>query len=423
MKNFVFTKIVFLVIFTISLLSQPKSRREGHKALHTPINIEIHNSSQTDSTFICFVSYKVSFNNLLFVKEEGNYVAGFTLSIVVKKDGTQIERLIKTTSTVVNDYDETLRNDIFIEDLMQIELGEGEYIFHPNFSILNTDFELPMPPVEVLIDTKQILEPIIVYNKINELEGNSHYRIVNQKNSIPYSIEEYDVLIPVYENSVNSLDLIVEQKGEKIIETTINQFEELSINFVEQDNQIILKNNPKLKSAKLFKYSAINRKLNEGSSKIKVSYGSEEIEFNLHVFWDDKPKSLRNPESAIELLKIIDKKDEADSLLDFDEEEYYKVLYNYWKKYDRDLETGYNEVFAEFYSRVDKANENFKSMSGDSGAESDRGVVFIKYGKPDLIDRTYNEQYNIIEIWKYTSINKKVIFADHTGTGNFVRIK
>lgn len=422
MKNFVYTKIVFLLIFTLLLSAQPKGRRGDHKVTHTPINLETH-IIKADSIFTCFISYRVAFNNLLFVRENGNYVAGFTIAIVIVDGEAQIERLIKTSTTVVSDYDETLRDDLFIEDLMNIELQNGEYTFRPIFSILNTDIELPLPSLEVVVDTTQVFRPIVVYNEKIESDDSSYYRLANQKNSIPYSVEDYDILIPVYDSPTNSIDLIIDQDGERIIETILDEFEEASINFAELNNQIVLKNNRNMKSAKLFKYSAVNEKLNEGHSKIKILIDNKDFEFTLPVFWNNKPRSLRNPEMAIELLKIIGKNDQADSLFDFDEKEYYDVLYNYWKKYDNDAETGFNEVFAEFYSRVDHANKNFKSLSGDVGAKSDRGLIYIKFGKPDSIERTYNEQYNIIEIWKYNSINKKVIFADHTGTGNFVRIK
>ena len=73
----------------------------------------------------------------------------------------------------------------------------------------------------------------------------------------------------------------------------------------------------------------------------------------------------------------------------------------------------------EFYSRVDYAMKEFNSISNNNGAKSDRGVVYIRFGKPDKIDRTSTSQGEVIEIWTYSNPQRKFTFIDKIGTGNF----
>ena len=158
-------------------------------------------------------------------------------------------------------------------------------------------------------------------------------------------------------------------------------------------------------------------------AKIIVKYEDVIEEHDIKVLWNGKPRSLRDPESAIEMLKIIGKKSQADSLLDEHEEEYGQVLSDYWRKFDNDTSTTFNEVYSEFYTRIDHANEEYKILNGSPGALCDRGIVYVKYGEPDSAVRSYNENYNIIEIWEYKSTGMKIYFSDKTGTGEFKRFK
>ena len=73
----------------------------------------------------------------------------------------------------------------------------------------------------------------------------------------------------------------------------------------------------------------------------------------------------------------------------------------------------------EFYLRIDYAIRNFKTIAGANGANTDRGKVYIKFGKPVNIDRTSDNHGNIIETWTYNNPQRKFVFVDKKGTGDF----
>ena len=98
-----------------------------------------------------------------------------------------------------------------------------------------------------------------------------------------------------------------------------------------------------------------------------------------------------------------------------------KKLYEFWKKHDPTPYTAYNEAMTEYYNRVDYAFFNFQTTLRNDGALTDRGKIYILYGKPDSMDRNLTEN-STFEIWKYTKLNKKIKFQTQS-TGDFKLIE
>ena len=65
-------------------------------------------------------------------------------------------------------------------------------------------------------------------------------------------------------------------------------------------------------------------------------------------------------------------------------EEREQFISEFWHRRDTDTDTDQNEYREAYYERVAYANEHFSS--GIPGVKSDRGRIFLKYGKPDEIE-------------------------------------
>ncbi|CDM66695.1 GWxTD domain-containing protein [Pyrinomonas methylaliphatogenes] len=118
------------------------------------------------------------------------------------------------------------------------------------------------------------------------------------------------------------------------------------------------------------------------------------------------------------------------------DEEREQFIEAFWRRRDPDPDTEENEFKEEYYERIAYANEHF--TSGIPGWKTDRGRIYIKFGKPDEIEshpmggpyqRPYYEGGGEtttypFEIWFYRYIpgvgsGIEIEFVDPTGTGEY----
>jgi GWxTD domain-containing protein len=93
-------------------------------------------------------------------------------------------------------------------------------------------------------------------------------------------------------------------------------------------------------------------------------------------------------------------------------------LFKFWYERER---TGYEGLKDEYYERVDFANDYY-AFSNRAGWQSDRGRVYIVYGKPDEIDRhPQNPDRRPYVVWTYHNLEggAKFLFMDNTGFGDY----
>ena len=77
------------------------------------------------------------------------------------------------------------------------------------------------------------------------------------------------------------------------------------------------------------------------------------------------------------------------------DEERERFIEEFWLRRDPMRETDKNEFRKEHYERIAYANQNF-AVDGLPGWRTDRGRVYITYGKPDEIQKSASE-----EIWLF----------------------
>lgn len=118
------------------------------------------------------------------------------------------------------------------------------------------------------------------------------------------------------------------------------------------------------------------------------------------------------------------------------DEERENFIENFWRRRDPDPDTEENEYREEYYERIAYANEHF--ASGIPGWKTDRGRIYITFGKPDSIESyptggAYNRpSYEgggstttyPFEIWFYRHLDNvgdgiEIEFVDPTGSGEY----
>ena len=97
----------------------------------------------------------------------------------------------------------------------------------------------------------------------------------------------------------------------------------------------------------------------------------------------------------------------------------------YWKERDPTPNTSENELLEEFSRRVEFANNYFSVHALRlEGWQTDRGKIYIKYGPPTDVER-HLEEINLppFEIWYYQHLQRRFIFEDKSGMGDFKLVR
>jgi len=135
--------------------------------------------------------------------------------------------------------------------------------------------------------------------------------------------------------------------------------------------------------------------------------------------WVGLPATVNNIDEAIAQLIYIANPDEIEYMENGkNEAEKTKRFLEFWKSKDPSPGNDENEVFQEYFGRVNFANEQFSNYR--EGWQSDRGMVFIILGPPNDIDRhPFEYDSKPYETWQYYEINRSYTFLDETGFGDY----
>jgi GWxTD domain-containing protein len=386
-------------------------------------NSEIH-YFPTQNEYIVFYSYKISNSQLFFEKENENFNAGINVSLEIRDTlSNSVKRVFDKRNISVKDFALTSSENDFLQGVVQFPLTYGNYKITAVISDITSKRERRIPPIDLKIsDSNNILNPIVFDSDRLLCENEESYVLSNNSTSVPFNKPQNDLVIPVSDLNIESITFSVKQ-GDTIVISN-NKITDSFIASPEIklcDQNVVIRNietGPKLK---IFLLKDFSSKLSEGPLELEIvtddSARNKSI-FNLNVIWINKPLSLLNAELAIKILEIIETK-EVVSELQNRSNNYYKTLYDYWGTKDPTPNTSFNELMNEFYNRIDYSEITFKTISGNGGAKSDRGKVYIKYGVPDSIDRSNNDDDKVVESWFYKKINRTFIFLDKEGIGKF----
>lgn len=418
-------KLFFVIIlFTYITLAQSefRSNREIIQA-GKYYNSEIHYFPAGNS-FNVFYIYKISNSQLFFEKVSDQFKAGIAVNIEIKDSAGQvIERGFDNQNVTVKDFDLSNSDEHFINGLIKFNLPKGKYSFFPIISDLISKRERRLSPVKIDIsDSDSILQPIVINPNLNICsDGTEFYQIINNSSAVPFNQPTNSLVIPVTRDGIRKLKYSVFSAESTIIkDKNIDEIIFLNNTISICDKNAILSKSSDKDSIKYFVINNFSAGLPEVPIRIEIatdSLNSNKQKFNIDVIWIHKPKSLIDSVQAIKFLEIIEPREIVSELLT--KKDYVNSLNQYWKPKDPTPETNYNELMNEFYSRIDYCEVTFKTISGNSGAKTDRGKIYIRYGAPDSVKRDSNIDDKVMETWFYKQLKRTFIFIDNDGTGKF----
>lgn len=372
-----------------------------------------------DSGFAVYLSYKVSHDLLVFTRNGNEYTAGVRCFVEVYQDETVVKRNSGKAEVTVENYESTNSADDYLQGVIRFYLPEGTFKVVPEFELNNTDRIARIPGKDISLaqkDSVYLSEPICVLDDDN----NDKLLLANSGGVLPLSAKSYAIIIPANNLQLDSIEVDFEYNDSTVTTVTGKLLFTGGPEIIpDSDHLVFRQKSNEQASVNYYIFKNFSRKLDEGKFKINVNNSEDSLNTSIAVDWVDKPRSLYNPEDAIGALRHIEKESVVRDLLHDKEENYYKALKEYWRKFDRDKSTAYNEVMAEYYSRVDTADLEYSVAGEERGSETDRGKIYIKFGRPDKIERSYYENNSVAELWIYSGINRKFLFKDNSGLGNY----
>ncbi len=420
-------KKLILVSFLIISFQSDAQIHQGGAFLFKPVQSEIHIIPGKNFSNV-YYSFRVTYNPLVFEKQGDSYIANLNILLeVFDKQNKFVTRANLNRQVVSIDFQKTVSLYDYTQGLISMELKPGEYKIIPIFTDLNAHNEIKLDTINLVIgkNGKKKTEELFVLNEEKTFcENKELFTLGNFGSAIPFGTKKYKIMLPVKDSSANTIyyKVLLNKKVVLSGKSDKNFISSFVLKSCGSDN-IVLEPVDYGTVQNYFIIDDISDKLLEKNYTLEFSTDKNFIDSRqakLMVVWFNKPFSLLNPEFAILQLKHIETKENIEKLYSFDDDKYYDSLFSFWKKYDPIPSTAFNELMNEYYERVDYSMKHFTPISGLNGADSDRGDIYIKFGKPQKVERSSDEFGRVVETWYYNSGNsKKFVFIDKTGTGNF----
>ncbi len=397
-------KLLFIISFLFSsLIGQPRMIQRGDRDHDFYFNEQIIysywiNPVQFDENFI--FNYRIRYDFLLFEKKSSytSLADTFQAKIKVMLEISSPDLLIpiRTIEEVViktDDFEKTTSKNIYYTSNFSLKLPSKKIKATLTIFDLIRNKEFTLKPIEVDLDDEKSFE--LIFIKKDDLKNILSQELKNKfYNFLPFSPEKFYLLLP---DRDEFKEIKIEDKSTRYL---VERIESTGLRY------------------SIFEFDTLD--LIEGNYELKWN-GKKANQKSLSVIWLDKPDYLKNFENAVKILNYLFENDKSLDRYFTDKNEQRRKFFEIWKKLDPTPSTPFNELMAEFYRRADYASFEFKTVSQNDGAQTDRGKIYIIYGPPTKIDRTFTSDGRSVEVWTYNSMrNIKFTFIDENKNGTFV---
>lgn len=386
---------LFLLIIVSNNFAQLKfgDKQESLKFNKSRLFYSIwQNPKQFDENFI--LNYKVPYDQLIFEKTtDDTFLTSFKIQLEIKDEKNKvITRQIDEVKIKCTTYEQTISKNLFYSNFIALNLPQKKLSGTLTLLDIRNKKEIPFGQFKIdYTDTIYSFTPIF----IKEKDITNIYSDViksNFSNALPYSPEKYVLLLP-YNDRYKKIR----------IKNSYVSYEIERLNAYGTTYSIF-----PLDTLELYE------------SRYSINFQDGKNLF-YDVIWFDKPEYLFNFEKAVKIMEYIFSKETLRKYKLTNDKEGRWNFYMIWKTLDPTPQNSYNELLAEFYRRADFASREFQSISQPDGVLTDRGKIYIVYGSPTTIVKSFSNDGRAIETWKYEgSVNLQFVFFDVNKNGNFI---
>jgi GWxTD domain-containing protein len=355
---------------------------------------------------------QVPYNEVQFVLSNNIFVANYAVSISVFTENKEKLVMEKTWNEKLEakDFQQTTSKNNFNLSMRSFSLEPGKYFIRTSVEDKESSRNYLSENVYTVrnLSADYAVSDILILVKSVVNDGPNTKMLPNISKNISVSSEGIPIFLEIY--SVKPQNINIEfsllDEGKKVI----------SQNFKKQEVDS--------GTTRVF-YTYGDTALSLGTYTMYVAAKGEDgedfgtVQKKFTSRWAGIPSVIQDLEKAIQQMVYIATEDELSHIKKADnKDEKVKRYLEFWKKKDPVPESEENEIFNEYYRRVEYANKNFSHYS--EGWKTDRGMVFVILGPPNNVDR-HPFDYNAkpYEIWEYYNLNRSFIFVDETGFGDY----
>jgi len=365
------------------------------------------------------VYYKIFNNHLSFVKKDETFVADYELQVkVLGKNKRQISGNSISEKFTVPFYKETLSPVNFIINQVDLQTPSGEYklevaLIDKNSHQTSTlNFSLKIPDYR---EKNLALSGVEFGQEVSDSASGTKFDKQGKK-IIPkverlFAGEDQNLWFyyEIYKNKPHPAELEVTYEIIDYLQRHIHQeYEKLQL---EQPSLGIFKS-LNLESFSPNSYTLLIRIKEKGGQNVSLKE-------DFRIEWSPVFYVKSDFKTALEHLRYVANEEEIKKLKKALKEEQVQKWEEFWKSKDPVPETPLNELKEQYYQRLKYANVKFKTYSKE-GWKTDMGMVYIKYGQPDEVDRhPFDREEKAYQIWHYYELRRIFTFVDNFGNGEY----
>ncbi|MCU0610628.1 MAG: GWxTD domain-containing protein [Candidatus Eisenbacteria bacterium] len=370
----------------------------------TPLPFQLETASYWEPAEGSYAKIRLSitYDELLFVKAEEGYTAGYSTSYRVSTSkGERVHTGHLNGMVQVFSFAETNRRNLFANEELRLKLPPGSYVV----SVTIEDVENRRSGTRH--QTLEIAPPSRTGFRLSSLMlmGCMEARQM-LSDTLPDPCDAFTLGAELYafgDSSALTLPVrvvITDSRGKARIEQKDSIAVEGALTKVEVSVGI--------------------SRLEAGTYDIRMEIGEADR------VWADKrvivPWSIRamvsNYDDAHRLLTYVATKDEVQAFKKLPAEERTAFWLDYWAQRDPVPSTPRNELLETYEARIMFANDHFSAF--EEGWKTDMGMVYVRFGPPDDIERhPFDRNNKPYEIWSYHALKRQFVFVDRTGFGRY----
>ena len=376
----------------IEYMNKKKEKEES------PINVLTKSIySYDDQIFNISVDYRTSYNNFVFYKKDESFQSSL-LVITQIYDSINDSIVIQESWPIDiniphNRYKETKSEEKYILFTKEkIKLNKGVYDLIINVKDLDNNH---------LLKYKEVLS-------LNVLEGFGDVTLISGDKNIESKLD------------IDSEELTFEFQFFDPIDSDNSKIDLLTLNILNNDNIYEETFADLYRDGDLYKidFSIPEGFYGELECKLTLGEYSKERKFILYnsnaVLWSNDVNEV------VGVMRYIYTPSEMREMKNLNDKDKIDLIVDYWKQKDPNEETEDNELLQELTKRFHFVNDNLSDMSGN-GWSTDRGEIYITFGKPFSVEKYTNRNNEVFEIWKYSS-GEEFLFEDNK-FGSFVLVR